>query len=113
MPYVATAVAKLYRDWKRLDRRLNAAAVALLVAAVVDVAASAVALGRIDAFWRLDVQIAIAEMTLIYVLILPLIIHLIQRDIQRGRADAVGLALLLILLHVMVTNIFKLGLAFG
>jgi hypothetical protein len=100
----------LYKAWKLTDRELKVAAVVLLVFAVVDVAASAVVLGRVETLMRLDLLVALAKMVAFYVLFVPLMIRLIQRDIQRGSADAVDMALLLILLHVMVVNMFKLAL---
>jgi hypothetical protein len=107
------ALSKLYRAWKQTDRKLKTSAAVLLAAAVADIAVSALTLGRVETLLRLDALAALAEMVAFYVFFVPLMMYLIQRDIQRGRADAIDLVVLLILLHVMVTNMFKLALEFG
>jgi hypothetical protein len=97
-------LSRLYKALKLTDRKLKAVAVALLVLDIVDVA-SAVALGRVETLMRLDLLITLVEMAAFYVLFFPLTMRL-----QRGRADAVDMTLLLILLYVlMVANMFKLN----
>jgi hypothetical protein len=89
----------------------KSAAAVLLVAVVADVVASAVLLGRLVVFLRLDMLLALAEAVAVYLFLLPMVMRLIQRDIQRGRADATDFALLLILLHVATTTMFRMAIA--
>jgi len=102
---------RLVEKWKRTDEKFKAAAAVLLVAMVADAVVSAVAFGRLGVFLRLDMLFALAEAVAVYLFFLPMAMHLIQRDIQRGRADITDFALLLILFHVIVTTMFRLAIA--
>jgi hypothetical protein len=103
-------MSKLLRAWKQADGGFKVAAVVLLVALVVDTAVTAVSFGRVDVFLRLDMLAVLAVATVFYIFFMPLMMVIIQRDMRRGRADAVDFALLLLLYHITTTNMFRLAL---
>jgi hypothetical protein len=102
-----------YELWKPTDRRFKIGGVMMFIFFVADVVVSTISFRHVEALLRIEMLIAFAEAAVIYILLLPPIMHRIHRDIQRGRTDVVDFTILFLFFHLVVTNMFKLTLASG
>ena len=108
-----TKCRRLYSAWRQTDRSFKIGGVMLFIFFVADAVASAILFSHVRSLLRLEMLAAFAEAAVIYIFLLPPIMRLLHRDIQRGRADVASFAILFLLLHFVVTNMFKLALALG
>jgi hypothetical protein len=110
---VLEAGRRLYTAWRQTDKSFKIGGMMLFIFFIADVVISAIAFRHVEALLNLEVLVAFAEAAVIYIFLMPPIMRLLYRDIQRGRADVVDFVVLFLFFHLIVTNMFKLALAFG
>jgi hypothetical protein len=104
---------RLYSAWRQAGRSFKIGGVMLFLFFVADVVVSAISFRHVEALLHIEMLIAFAEAAVIYIFLLPPIMHRIHRNIQRGRTDVVDFTILFLFFHFVVTSMFKLALAFG
>jgi hypothetical protein len=110
---ILKACKRLYTAWKQADKSFKIGGVMLFVFFVADVVISAIAFRHVEALLRLDMLAALAEASVFYIFLVPLMMFIAHRDIQRGRADVVDFAILFLFFQFVVANMFKLALVSG